>query len=227
MRFYFCVVLWFISPWLLAQDFQYAPTIAIEYPPYVTQTDAAHGESVNLFNQQLKPLGWQMHLLFLPPARAMAVTANNGDWMFSYFPPKGNIEAAAYIIEIDGIRYGFFRKNSDQPFVWQSLSELKGGRVAVIRSMTSGGDGKLLARAGMQQVFVDKIEQGILMLANDRVDYVLTAEGTGWYYIDRLNLDTDKFQFSDSHIRIYSHTVYYNEANPVAVDLIQSLRAKK
>lgn len=199
--------------------------LAIEYPPFVTQHESGLGISTQFLSQRLEAAGWGKEVKFLPPGRAFIESQKN-DWLLSFYPPRGDIKAAAIVLGDAQINYGLFRRAQPGAFKWQSLNELKGKTVATIRSQTSTAneDSNNLTEAGLEMTYVDSLQQGILMLDNGRVDYLLTTDATGWYYIEKNNLDPANFQFTENPFRAYPHMIYVNLNHPDAQRLLQDLQ---
>lgn len=220
-------LLFLASSPLYAQAPKVAEVIAMEYPPYVSAHLADNGSSVRLLREQLQQAGWQLHIKFYPPARATAETAKSTGWHLSFMPPHENPQVEMVVFGPAKIHYSFFRLKQSTPFVWHDLTELKGRRLATIRPFNNNLDNEAFTKAGMGLVYVDNIEQGFLMVQSKRADYFLTAEDTGWYYLQKMQLDPNQFQFAQTSIRTYDHTIYLNRNSPDSTELYQALTAKK
>lgn len=199
--------------------------LAIEYPPFTSSGSVADGLSFVRLNRILQSHGWNAHAEFLPPARVPMVINQSGHWLASFFPPKtGSSHVEVVIVAPAAIRMGLFRQRKTGEFSWQALSELRDNTLATIRSDYSSAYVTPFVKAGMNMVFVDSIEQGIRMLAEGRVDYVLSIEDTGWYYADLHNLGREQLQFSDSIIATFPHVLYVNRTHPKGPELIRLLQ---
>ncbi|MCD8522873.1 MAG: hypothetical protein LRY66_16080 [Saccharospirillaceae bacterium] len=194
--------------------------LAIEYPPFTSSASAGNGVSFVMLNRILQSHGWNAHAEFLPPARVPMVINQSGHWLASFFPPKtGSSHVEVVIVAPAAIRMGLFRQRKTGEFSWQALSELRDNTLATIRSDYSSAYVTPFVKAGMNMVFVDSIEQGIRMLAEGRVDYVLSIEDTGWYYAELHNLGREQLQFSDSIIATFPHVLYVNRTHPKGLEL--------
>lgn len=199
--------------------------LAIEYPPFTSAGTDGDGLSFRLLNQLLKPYNWYAGAEYLPPARAPLAVNKSSGWLASFFPARADSEHAQVItLAPAAIRMGLFRQRQQTPFRWSSLDELKGKTLATIRSGSAGAFITPFIDAGMQPVFVNNLDQGILMLAEGRVDYVLSVEDTGWYYAGLHKLDVNRLQFSDTIISTFPHVVYVNREHPQGPQLIRLLQ---
>ena len=199
--------------------------LAIEYPPFTSSGSVADGLSFVRLNRILQPYGWRAIAEFLPPARAPMEVNQTAAWLASFFPPKiGSPHVEVVIVAPAAIRMGLFRQRKSGGFSWQALSELRDSSLATIRSDSSSAYVTPFVKAGMNMVFVNSIEQGIQMLAEGRVDYVLTVEDTGWYYATQHGLSREHLQFSDSIIATFPHVLYVNRTHPLGPELIRLLR---
>ncbi len=204
-----------------------AKVIAIEYPPYVSEYAEGNGVSVALLRERLARAGWQLSLRFYPPARASSETSQTDRWELSFFPPQGDTTKAPVNIGDASIHYSFFRLKKPEPFKWSNLSELRGKTLITIRPLSNSVDNDTFTRAGLKLVFVNSIEQGFRILASGRADYLITAEETGWFYLEKSGLNLNDFQFAQTSLRTYNHSIYMNEASPHYAELYQALTAKK
>lgn len=223
MRLVFALYLLITSITVLAFE-KTANVIAIEYPPFVAQADEGYGISGQLLQQQLASAGWTAKVKFYPPARALKETETNR-WLLSFYPPLGVVSAPSVVLGSAKIHYGLYRKAQETAFTWESLTELKGKKVATIRSGTDTNnvDSVALTEAGVAMVYIDTIEQGVLMLKEGRVDFLLTAVDTGRYYAQKNNIDPDDLQFTEKPFRTYPHMIYINLDHPRAEQLLSDL----
>lgn len=211
-----------LSAWSAEKN---AAVIAIEYPPFVSQAEPNGGISTGLLKEKLERAGWSYAISFYSPLRAHHETEQQ-DWLLSFYPPSGDINASAILLGEAKIYYGLFRNKQQGEFAWRDLAELKGKTVATIRSQTtsSGQDQETFLQAGMKVVFIDTIDQAVLMLNSRRIDFLLTADATGWYYINKNQLDAANFEFSSQYFREYPHMIYYNPQHPAIKQLLSDLQ---
>ncbi|NMP31728.1 amino acid ABC transporter substrate-binding protein [Thalassotalea sp. M1531] len=188
---------------------QHIDVIAIEYPPFVTSAQDNYGFTFQLlsdyaqkhFIQEVKPL-------FLPPARAQMVI-QSGKWCLSFYPPV-DIEKRFFIpLSEQKVKLSLYRLREPTEFRWNSLEELKGKKVAILRSNQHGRVAKKYLEAGMKLVPVESISQGLNMLLYKRVDYWAAAE----FVLDSLIVEEtirDKLQFAQTAIHEFPIGIFYN-----------------
>lgn len=172
--------------------------IAIEYPPYTSENEANNGLSFEALNQYFKQQAIHFSPLFLPPARA-ALYLKNDRWCLSFYPP---LEQNKYpVIELDDytIKLGLIRKTQLTPFSWQSLVELSGRKVAMLRSNEKRSD--LITQfmnANITLINVESVSQGLQLLEKERVDYVFSDLDGGQYIMKQLGFHLSDYQFSQT-----------------------------
>lgn len=206
-----------------AQELTPIPVVAIEYPPFVSEHEPHQGSAVFYLKEFLHAYGWQPELEFLPPARAAIKVTEDTTWMLSYVPPSGDPQAKRLILKEAAIRYGFFRYREKERFYWQDLTELAGKTFITTRQENKNIDAQSFRQAGLKILYVDSLEQGFQMLLAGRADYVLSAEETGYYYLDKFDLPKEYFQFSETLIRTYPYLIYVNTQHPRINDFLNSL----
>jgi len=212
MKEYFLVILlsicFFISSASAAKET--IDVIAIDYPPFTSKNSPDYGISFSLLSKYAKE-HMQVSVLpyFLPPARAQH-TITKGDWCLSFYPPSTGNELSRFIpLSDDMIQLGLYRIKASSAFTWEQLSELKGKSVALLRANTRGKMHQRFIDAGLNIVYVESVEQGIMLMLKYRVDFsfgdVSALERSTLSLIDRR-----KIQFSDSYISKTHIGFFYN-----------------
>jgi len=205
-------LLWllFLLSSMQAWSKQSIDVITIEYPPFTSNYINGYGINFELldtyathnFRTTFQPL-------FVPPARAQKLMRTN-DWCISFYPPKPNDKNAKFQpLSDEVIKLGLYRLKSHTPFTWQSLSELNGKSVALLRPSKEGPIHQQLIDANMKLVFVETVEQGLSMLIHKRVDYAF-GDNTA---IDQTTIGKDnknKLQFSQSSLLEAQVGFFYN-----------------
>lgn len=197
-----------------------APVIVIEYPPFITQQQPDFGTSFRILTEQLAGHGWQAKPVFLPPARAAQRLLESNDWLLSFYPPASAIPPV--VLKTAEIKYSLFRRRQSEPFQWQNPTDIKPGVLVVTRQLPGSKELDYFRTADLQVVYVNQIEQAVQMLLAGRADYMLAAEDTGWYYLQRLKADPAALQFAETLVRTFPHSVYINPHHPQA-EIIKKL----
>jgi len=184
--------------------------IAIEYPPFTSNYINGYGINFNLlekfatynFKTTFQPL-------FVPPARAQKLMQTD-DWCLSFYPPKPNDKYAKFQpLSEEVVKLGLYRLKNHMPFEWQSLSELKGKSVALLRPSKQGPIHRQLINAQMKLIFVETVEQGLSMLLHGRVDYAF-GDNTAIKQTVIGKENKSKLQFSKSTLLEAQVGFFYN-----------------
>ena len=146
--------------------------IAVDYPPYTIPSLTNNGIAFSLLNNYAKKyFKAPIEPLFLPPARARRLI-NDGDWCVSFYPPDKTNKLSRFIpLSENVVKIGFYRLNEHEAFYWDSLDELKGKTVALLRANKIGQMHQSFINAGLILVYVESIGQGLQMVLKGRVDY--------------------------------------------------------
>ncbi|MFD2167588.1 hypothetical protein ACFSJY_15160 [Thalassotalea euphylliae] len=174
------MVIFIVSASLLRESAASADTIyvmAIDYPPFVSESSPNYGFTYALLEEHAKQ-HFQVSIkpLFVPPGRAQAMI-NAGDWCLSFYPPIGREQDAEFIPLLEKkVAIKLHRLKQDTPFTWQTLSELSGKSVAVLRAQKEGPLAMKYHQANLDVVPVESIKQGLEMMVKGRVDYWAAAD---------------------------------------------------
>ena len=177
---------------------QPVPVIAIEYPPYTSELVDGFGISFAALKARLEPLSLSFSPQFLPPPRA-GKQILNGQWCLSFYPPtelKGSYKQV--VLDKKPIILSFYRRYEEALFEWQSLHELAGKRVALLRTYSKAGIYRELKAAGLVIQEVNDLGQGFSLLAKKRVDFVFADDLGGDYILKQLALPKHDFQFAQT-----------------------------
>ncbi len=202
------LLFFWISLFATASQKDNISVIAVEYPPYTSEHMPDNGVTFKLLKDYSKQyFERDIQPVFLPPARAQAVM-KSGNWCLSFVPPA---ESANVIPISDAeIILSFFRFKTEREFKWQSLSELKGQTVAMLRTLEQGEIAKKMTQAGMEIVRVDSLSQGMNMVLKKRVDYWFTTQNTP----QALNADEaaqQNLQFAETPLMVVQPRIFYSE----------------
>ena len=184
--------------------------IAIEYPPYTSENEANNGLSFEALNQYFKQQAIHFSPLFLPPARA-ALYLSSDRWCLSFYPPIEQKKFPVFDLDDFSIKLGLVRKTQLTPFSWQSLSELSGRKVAMLRSNEKRSDSiKQFLNANIELINVESVSQGLQLLEKERVDYVFSDFAGGQYIMKQLGLHLADYQFSQTLLLETNIKVWHN-----------------
>ena len=176
--------------------------LSMDYPPFTAKVDAENGPLFSLLREyarQHMPTK-QIRAVFVPPARA-SLLLSRGEYCLSFYPPQESHDEFEFIkLSDETVRLGLIRKRQPSAFVWQSLSELKGTSLAMLRPHSSGNIMKMVLSAGLEVVYVDSITQGLMMLEKGRVDYAFGDNKTLSRLSEGAGLSKDHYQFSESSL---------------------------
>lgn len=149
--------------------------LAIDYPPLIGEKLANFGPIYELMDTYAKlHFDTMIHPRFIPPARAQKVV-HDGDWCLTTYPPISKKVEAVFVPLMEGnIRLGLLRERKPKisgPFTWDSLDDLRGKSITILRSNIKTDFHKRLQDAGIDVVEVESMQQGIDLLLKHRVDY--------------------------------------------------------
>lgn len=198
MRYILVVLSLLMSSFYVAS--QNVDVIAIEYPPYTSQTEPHYGLSFYALTQHFKQQKITFTPLFLPPARA-AYHLKSTKWCLSFYPPLEQNTYPEIVLNEHVVKLGLYRKAKATPFTWESLNELSGKKIAMLRSNNRLSElMNQFINANIEQIFVESVAQGLMLLDKDRVDYAFSDLAGGNYNIKQLGLNHNDFQFSSSYL---------------------------
>ncbi len=219
MRYFvsvFCVLLFFQ---IVFQSRLYATTVvevlAVEYPPFTSSKVESNGVSFRLLKQRLETVDqFQIKPLFLPPAR-LQQKIKKGDWCLSFYPVPATDKTRFLALAEQQFKIGLYHKLDDPLINWTQLEELKGYRVALLRSDRSSQLYQRFVRSGLKPMFVDEISQGLRMLQMGRVEVALGDEHLKSYVWVELN-NLEGIGFADTALFQSQIGIFVNQDCPIA-----------
>ncbi|ABM00600.1 hypothetical protein SHAM105786_13570 [Shewanella amazonensis] len=201
--------------------------IALEYPPFTTETQADKGSSFRMLQKYLlsNQLEFELQPLFLPSARAQSEIIA-GNWCASFYPPPDIVkEQSRFLLLSDEIvSIGIYRRRQPEPFVWTDLSELGGGKIALLRSRVDGGFLQQFTDAGLTIEFVSDVATGLRMLNKGRVDYAF-GDSDAISVLTLPKAMRENLQFSSTHLMEVPVGVFVNPMCPEAVAVLETVPA--
>ncbi|CCQ12542.1 hypothetical protein PALB_34810 [Pseudoalteromonas luteoviolacea B = ATCC 29581] len=191
---------------------KYLDVIAVEYPPFTSQSLNADGILFEMLQEQYSlPIGWSYRSYFLPPARAQQLVESN-DWCLSFYPPQGINELIDFLpLGREFVTLGFIVLKGSELDTWQMLPSLAGRSVTLLRNSIETPTYHQLVEANATVVFVEKTEQGIELLAKGRVDMAF-SDDYSFHALQKTNADWANLTFASSILRRASVGVYINRA---------------
>lgn len=198
-----------LSTTIAANSFKTIPVIAVEYPPYTTQSLPNNGilfEELNAYAKQ--HFSYPITPLFLPPARAQQ-HIDRGNWCVSFYPPDSESSNIHFVkLAEKPVYMRLIRLRQEGEFSYKELSQLS-GRVAILRTQRNTKLIKTLVDANLKPTYVETVRQGLDMLFVGRVNYVhgeseyLTTE-EGHNYAPYV-------QLSKNHLSEVKQGFFYNK----------------
>jgi len=192
------------------EEKQEIDVIAVDYPPYTSPTLPSYGSNFSLLSEYAKShFRISIKPFFLPPARANRLI-KDGNWCISFYPPNENNKSARFVaLSSDNVSIGFYRLQQQGQFKWQSLNELNGKMVALLRSNHIGKMHEHFINAGIQLVYVESVEQGLRQVLKGRVDYAFGDE-LALLEAQLSEAQRQKLQFSESVVHKAKIGFFYN-----------------
>jgi polar amino acid transport system substrate-binding protein len=162
----------------LARPSMTLDVIAVEYPPYTTPDRADDGLVFQRLRSWLasRNLPIKINARFLPPARAQHAV-NSSDWCMALYPPSKNTPHLFRKISRTNIVMGFVRRKTSEPFSWDGPTYFKGSRIALLRTLSLSDPWIPYQEAGAKFVFVEAMEQAMIMVLKGRADYAVADSG--------------------------------------------------
>lgn len=188
---------------------QQVEVIAIEYAPF-TSAKLPHGGlafEILSNNELTKQIQWKP--LFLPPKRAGKMI-NEGRWCASFIPVLNkHARFIQYKLSDEQVKLGLIRLARDDDFKWQTLTDLQGKTIAILRTTDDSPFARQFIDAGLQVVFVESVELALRMVMLKRVDFAFADS----QLIARTKLSKKErlsLQFSHSLLQTTPVSVFIN-----------------
>ena len=186
--------------------------LAITYPPYTAPSIKNNGFAFEKLIYRAELKDYQISAQFVPPSRAGKIL-KSGNWCLSFYPPLEKEKSAyRWVLSPEPIKLGFFRLTQPEPFEWHVLSNLKGKRVAMLRSYSKQGLTALMKTNGMDVLEVEDLNQGFRLLLKNRVDMVFADEVSGEYIANMQDIEMERLQFSRNALQETPWHVWVNKS---------------
>lgn len=203
LRYLFAVL--FFAPCSYAQSIS---VIALEYPPYLTETEPEYGTAYDKLAQAFTHSPVSINAQFLSPARAHK-RVDKGQWCLSFFPPISPSKDHVLVpLFKETIELKLFRLAEPEVFLG---NELSGKVVAQLRMQMPKGVVKEFVDAGATLLLVDTLEQGVNLLLKNRVDYVYGDMNAIYYATEKIGFPTALIQDSALVFRSFPIGVWVNK----------------
>lgn len=175
--------------------------ISLEYPPFLGSTLDGYGLTfAKLFDYAKAHFKVGIKPDFLPPARAKQQVLGD-DWCISTYPAEPDDTGAHFVRLLDEtIKIGLYRKRrsgNPTPFVWDTLYDLRGQSIALLRTNSIGVYERALMTAGVDIIYVDSRHQAFQMLLSGRVDY---AQSDNFTLAAMPDISEDDVEFSQTYM---------------------------
>jgi len=181
--------------------------IAIDYPPFITQSETSLGITFELLEKRLAELKLlELRPNILPPARAQTELTKS-DWCLSFYPPAPSEFIERIPLSEDKVLLGFVSKQ--QQVTWQDFKYFKQKRLAMLRATITEGIQGQLKQAGAVIVPVETVEQGINLLLKGRVDFAFT-DNMSFLEKQKTNKEYAQLVFANTSLLEVQLGVYFN-----------------
>ncbi|WP_286239127.1 hypothetical protein [Neptuniibacter halophilus] len=189
--------------------------LAIEYPPYTTRNQSDQGIAFRLLRQYLADQPEiRVKPRFLPPARVQ-LQFSEIRWCGSFYPPPAESGSRFFPLSAEPLKIGLYHRQDDPHYNWQTLHQLKGYRVALLRNLQTSVFNEQFQVAGIRPVFVDTVIQGMRMLQQKRVDAALGDEHLQAFLSDQWRRDLP-FRFSTTALITTPIGIHLNPQCPLS-----------
>lgn len=179
--------------------------LAIEYPPFTTSEESNNGIAFELLRKAALSDDITWRPVYAPPGRAAAII-RSGDWCASFYPADKSIKSQSIVLSKSEVSVGLVRLAKENTFIWQSLDELTGKSVALLRTKEDSAFSQQFTDVGLRVVFVEDIDTGMRLVKSGRVDYALSDN------LSFAQQNDDALQFSKSALVVTPVTLYLNPA---------------
>lgn len=181
--------------------------IAIDYPPFITQSEPSLGITFELLEKRLAELKLlELRPNILPPARAQTELTKS-DWCLSFYPPAPSEFIERIPLSEDKVLLGFVSKQ--QQVAWQDFKYFNHKRLAMLRATITEGIQGQLKQAGAVIVPVETVEQGINLLLKERVDFAFT-DNMSFFDKQKTNKEYAQLAFAKTPLLEVQVGVYFN-----------------
>lgn len=199
--------------------------IAIEYPPFTTETQADKGSSFRALQKYLhsKQLEFELQPLFLPPARAQSEILA-GHWCLSFYPPPDIVREESHFVLLSDsyVHWEYFVVVKKPHSSGRIYPNWQGGKLLCFVQNKMEAFLQQFTNAGLTVEFVSDISTGLKMLSKGRVDYAFGDSDA----LSVLSLPKDvrnDLQFSSTHLMEVPEGVFVNSTCPEADEVLATV----
>jgi len=184
-----------------------------EFPPYSTRKIKNGGLMFDALLAYTKkhqlPVNYDFAPYVVPTARAERIMGS-GEWCISMHTMQGKKNLPYIMLDMPHVALGLYRLAESTPFDWQSINELSGKSISVLRVSDEQPVMKRLTQAGAQLVSVDSLMQSYQMVMIGRVNYSLGDSLSYQYYRENGLIDGPALQFSEKMLARFPLPVWLN-----------------
>ena len=168
--------------------------LAVEYPPFTTINKNNYGLSFELLAEAFPEQKFTPE--FLPPKRALK-RISNGDWCLSFYPATHISTFEIIQLSVNKVKIGLIKKRDIGDFTWESLEEMSGASVALLRSSSISVFVEQFTNANLKIIYVESIKQGMELVKKQRVKFSIFDN---YNYESLSKSDKEHLQFSDTYL---------------------------
>ncbi len=149
-----------------------------------------------------------------------------GHWCLTNIAPVVILENIASLnLPFPPLDLRLYRLTDDTRFYWEKLYQLKGKKLAILRSRNTTSTAEFL-EAGIDLVKTNNIKQSFALLFLKRVDYVISNELTSRYMVSELGKANHQIQKSENVIIAIQPKLWFNLNCPKAKTAFHALKNK-
>jgi len=168
-----------------------------------------NGYAFQQLRQRLQGSNIQVQPEILPLTR-LELVLKNKHWCASFIPFSGEDKHyQSFLFSDVPFALSLVRLRQNQPFTWNSLMDLAGLKLAVIRSRDARFVKRMIEN-GVEIVYTNTSEQSFRMLFRKRIDLVLSDRQSSDYYQAKFGYKNNQLQMSESSVIEVDNGISFN-----------------
>ena len=181
----------------------------IEYPPFMMRKNIVDSVITPIYDDVFDKSGFNYRLLFNPLPRVNLIV-KEGHWCSTNIAPVTQMDNIVSItLPFAPLELRLYRLAKNSRFYWKELNELKGKKLAILRSRNVKSV-MVYSKAGIELIKTNNIKQSFSLLLLGRVDYILTNELTSRYIVNELAKTYDQIQKSENVLITIQPKLWFN-----------------
>ena len=224
IRVIFTALLLLVTTCAKATEKPVVLVLLVEYPPYLSQQMEGGGILFGYLDSVLQHEDWQVRYLYQPVARVVKDIEGH-NWLIATYNKVSAEHHELLTLEKDVPGVILVRRREKTPFLIKEEIIDSKAQLAWLNGMDDLG---LLKEAGLdevERVNVNSIDQGMKMLVNNRVDYLLCFVDACDYSLKQAGIDKSLVQYSDT-VRKFPFHLLLNKNHPLADRIREYLKPK-